>query len=60
MGCSWEEMRKKNEVVTCDAEVSEMLSTIDQKHKTLCLEGEEWEAEGEKWANGSNYGFVSY
>lgn len=38
-----------------------MLSPTDQKHGSLCLEcEEEWEVEGEKWANGSNCGFVSY
>ncbi|KAK9184754.1 hypothetical protein WN943_025105 [Citrus x changshan-huyou] len=54
MECSWEKMSKKNEAVTCDAEVSEMLSPMDQSRKILCLDGEEWEVEGDNWSNGSN------
>lgn len=52
-------MSKKNEAVTCDAEVSEMLSPMDQSRKILCLDGEEWEVEGDNWSNGSNNRFVS-
>ena len=59
MECSWEKMRKNNEAVTCDAEVSEMLSPMDQSRKILCLDGEEWEVEGDNWSNGSNNRFVS-
>lgn len=41
-------MRKKIEVVTCDTEVSKMMSSTDRKRKTLCVEGDE----GEDWGGG--------
>lgn len=33
-------MRKKIEVVTCDTEVSKMMSSTDRKRKTVYVEGD--------------------
>lgn len=39
-------MRKKIEVVTCDTEVSKMMSSTDRKRKTLCVEGDKGKIRG--------------